>query len=448
MEGWQGLGGTNYAPSELEMMDCEVFEIRQGDTLYLPRSFVHVAESSGNEPSIHMTFGLQESGRRWKDLLLHALSTAECGDRCDEDLMTYLIDSVNDLQRAPYLGFRLQQAFPLWKCYNNPDASGCSQEFAVFEDRIHEFSAFIFGKREKIFSGYDLLALRSQLGRVATRKAFRQGIISLIDSVNDGLANSRHVELTPASSRKEELALAFLQSAWAQDRKSRRTVLFSLIDRDCNGIISRIEFAAFASKLGFDLVEGTENLVFAHESMNVTGVNFQAFLDLGPMYYWITKSMQVKPRLASARFLFPWRGFDQLGFSKPSFLSDRSERGRRLLATSMEQAGASVIRSSCDESCEWTSCDGSEGANQCSSCDASCDIWTFWGGEDCDESCDGQCTIGCDEIVPDSCEQSCDEWSCHPGHYRDGTGCSPCLAGSYFLGGDVCVCVCVYVSSL
>ena len=62
MQSWYGLGGTNYKESELNSMDCEDVETRAGDLLYIPRSFVHVAEASSSEPSTHITFGLQEEG--------------------------------------------------------------------------------------------------------------------------------------------------------------------------------------------------------------------------------------------------------------------------------------------------------------------------------------------------------------------------------------------------
>ena len=78
MHGWHRTGGSNYAKKELDSMDCEHVETRVGDVLYLPRSFVHVAEATSSEPSIHITFGLQEHGRRWRDVLELAVQSVVC----------------------------------------------------------------------------------------------------------------------------------------------------------------------------------------------------------------------------------------------------------------------------------------------------------------------------------------------------------------------------------
>ena len=122
MQGWNGMGGTNFAPGELESMDCEYTETQPADTLYIPRSFVHVAEASSEEPSMHITFGLQENGHRWKDFLVEAIKSVVCFARCDEQVVNLLQDATREMassKRGTHLTssrYKLYQAFPLRKC--------------------------------------------------------------------------------------------------------------------------------------------------------------------------------------------------------------------------------------------------------------------------------------------------------------------------------------------
>ena len=52
-------------PDDLASLQCEEFVLEQGDTLYLPRGFVHRASTDGVDasrgPSLHLTFGVASS---------------------------------------------------------------------------------------------------------------------------------------------------------------------------------------------------------------------------------------------------------------------------------------------------------------------------------------------------------------------------------------------------
>ena len=57
-----------HKPSEV----TEVFTLRAGDCVYIPRGLMHDAENVGDEPSLHITVGLIV--KTWADLLLEAVS--------------------------------------------------------------------------------------------------------------------------------------------------------------------------------------------------------------------------------------------------------------------------------------------------------------------------------------------------------------------------------------
>jgi len=103
-------------------MHCQYVETRAGDTLYILSNFVHVAEATSSEPSMHITFGLQEEGRRWKDIILLSVKSVVCFWLCDDRIVNVINDAVYEIsnqKRGKHLHadrYKWSEAFPLWKC--------------------------------------------------------------------------------------------------------------------------------------------------------------------------------------------------------------------------------------------------------------------------------------------------------------------------------------------
>jgi hypothetical protein len=315
MLGWGGLGGTNYKPEELDAMDCELVETSPGDTLYLPRAFIHVAEATSSEPSVHVTFGLQETGRRWRDVVKLAVQSVPYHDAHQAvvshllEVFPQFIQGKDTPPQAPGTQlvserFRWYQPFPFRRCLGSLDASGkekapdtsaeCRQQFAEFQalvDQLEEYldSANLDATRRALRMPGFLHAIKHHLRLARTPGMFAKAILSLQGTVAEAIWESsgryresgamlRHI-LSPVPGR-----LVWAQRALAADvlldnrmtvvesedtavkqrrerRVPQRDLIFHVMDSNSNGMVTAEEVARYLAKFGIELEQGAEAFV-------------------------------------------------------------------------------------------------------------------------------------------------------------------------------------------
>ncbi|KAL1510934.1 hypothetical protein AB1Y20_005762 [Prymnesium parvum] len=129
-------GCSTYAVDDalLNDMSCEERLLGPGDTLYLPKGVVHVAETDAHESAAHLTISLPFKGRTYGDLLSHLVSaTFPEGDpaRCSHTLA--VSNTIENLSKEP-AGIGWRKAIPVWllkQC-----APHCEADAAAMRDQV------------------------------------------------------------------------------------------------------------------------------------------------------------------------------------------------------------------------------------------------------------------------------------------------------------------------
>ena len=456
MLGWFGMGGTNFAPHELHLMDCEYVELLPGDTLYLPRSFVHVAEATSIEASVHITFGLQENGRRWKDVLLVAIESV-AGFSHDK-VVGLLSNAINEISRQN-LGknlnltrYKWNQAFPMWKCSGlkgrrtatshgrtSLDRHDCQQQFVHFENLLLELDEYVRVSQRPMENGYLLHAMRHHLRQTRTMEIFIKVISHMLEDVVHDLSRvmkkkQTNVEFTlpqeyawaqraleyesqQSGSTLERFAEVATHSEERQ-RRSRRDSMFGIIDQDTSGFISMEEMHRFISKFAIELEAGLPGMFRDFPRQQISRASF---LEMSPIFMRSFTAVLPTNVSASIQGRFAVRSHDTMQKQQDSLISNGilNPAGRHLLSSSRSllavDSGDPLAENigDCDDSCD-SSCD--------SGCDRSCDLLG------CDSSCDRSCDRECDA--------SCDSFSCRAGAWMHQSGCTQCPANSHSVSGS------------
>ena len=479
MHSWNGLGGTNYVGDELDSMDCQYVETRAGDTLYIPRNFVHVAEATSQEPSIHVTFGLQEAGHRWKDFILLAVQSVVCFGGCDGqivDLINNAIIEMSNQKRDKHLDadrYKWYQAFPLLRCAvlkakdNDPWQIDqmCSQQFAEFEKLIHDLDAVVLAD----LKGHIFHAARHHLKQTRTMGIFLKVTHHMLDKVAQDILHSTpgntSVQVSPVIPVQYVWAQRILESEGtrlkmhaaaevdahkeAQQRRARRDAMFDIIDKDKSGSVSVEEFKGYVSKFGGDLEAGTTESIFENAATN-NEMSHNTFLLLPPMHQkTITSILPNVSAVIIARFPYLFQDLQSLQGKDSGVSSVGVPRaiGRSLLSTasrsllSVNQGDPWAINiGGCTSSCDTVYSCGNDG-----SCDnGGCDGGGYeWG---CDN--DWDCTSGYIEYnhvnycyrsdggysVTQSCDHTCSSFDCGLGSYETHSGCHACTTAACPMG--------------
>jgi len=458
MHGWNGLGGTNYVLKELNSMDCEYVETHAGDTIYIPRSFVHVAEATSNEPSVHVTFGLQEGAHRWKDVITLAVESVVCLGDCDEHVLEVLIEAIKEIsmhkkdRKLDANNYRWHQAFPIWACSTlregkfllREDSGGdlCTQYFLEFEILIDKLSQYVLTLSPTKLKGYIFHATRHHLKKTRTMGAYINVVSHMLGNMAQDIANN-------AKNRTKGNSLIPAKYAWAhqahtalshsdtlhtagfliekssvildevdertvsEQRIIRRAVAFAIMDKDKNGIINAQDFKNYVSKFVYNLDNMFIDKLFMQHATE-GNLSETTFLDLPPILQNLSSPISpsqtiavTHTRLAMSEGLRSLQGKSEessLGFRRP-------KSGRGLLAVTMDDSLATNV-GSCS-----SSCDGNCGCDCCRGCDEG------WGCCSCDLN--GAC--GCDS----SCDGGCTSFDCLPGSYKANGQCNQCVAGKY-----------------
>ena len=400
MEGWHGMGGTNYAAEELDLMDCEYVETRVGDALYIPRSFVHVAEATSSEPSMHITFGLQETGRRWKDVVMLAVKSVNCFEPCDDHIVGLLIGAVEAMsppKRGKHLDaskHRWYQAFPLWKCRTLQVAEAreterrepCESEFAEFVQLVDELNEYVFAGVHgdtRTFKGYELHATQHHLKQTRSLGLFLEVVAQILDNVAHeiGRRSAADDSVSFLIPRAPDVASPVDGGSFPADKgeawllqgssiASKDTQSVMIQKQGKRGLSSSEPFEHHISALGSKLSKST--VVPSHSTAAIRARFSYLFQEL--------HNLQSK-------------SVDSVGIPRRRLLAKAASRS--LLAVNMDDQWAINIGGCDGPSCSPSSCDSS--CQYDSSCDSSCQY---------DSSCDCGSGCGCDSSY--DCDSSCD----------------------------------------